>query len=97
MMFYSRCRKEPLTLSSSSSSRPDNLALTAITTMKDIRTSSVSQPIPVPSQIHNYEKMQESRDRTKSVGATSAGSPNDSPYDGISGFIFILNRSTFLV
>jgi hypothetical protein len=27
--------------------------------------------------------MQESRDRTKSVGGVSAGSPTGSPYDGI--------------
>ncbi|CAF1958256.1 unnamed protein product [Rotaria magnacalcarata] len=66
------------------SQRPDNLALMAIentATVNDNRTSSITQPIPVPSQIHNYEKMQESRDRTKSVGATSATSPNSSPYD----------------
>jgi hypothetical protein len=67
------------------SSRPDNLALTAIentATIKDTRASSISQPIPVPSQIQNYEKMQESRDRTKSVGAASASSPTGSPLDG---------------
>jgi hypothetical protein len=28
--------------------------------------------------------MQESRDRTKSIGGVSAGSPTGSPYDGIS-------------
>ena len=50
--------------------------------MKENRASSVTQPIPVPSQVHNFEKMQESRDRTKSVGGVSAGSPTDSPYDG---------------
>ncbi|CAF0816387.1 unnamed protein product [Adineta steineri] len=67
-----------------SSQRPDNLALTAIentTTIKDTRGSSISQPIPVPSQVHNYEKMQESRDRTKSLGGVSASSPSGSPYD----------------
>jgi hypothetical protein len=52
--------------------------------MKDTRASSVSQPIPVPSQIQNYEKMQESKDRTKSMGTVSAGSPSGSPFDGIS-------------
>ena len=68
-----------------SSSRPDNLALTAIentATAKDNRAAGVTQPIPVPSQVHNFEKMQESRDRTKSVGGVSAGSPTGSPYDG---------------
>jgi len=50
--------------------------------MKDTRASSVSQPIPVPSQIHNFEKMQESKDRTKSMGGISTGSPNGSPSDG---------------
>jgi serine/threonine-protein kinase ULK/ATG1 len=72
------CSKE------TSSPRPDNLALIAIentATIKDTRASSVSQPIPVPSQIHNYEKMQESKDRTKSVGGVSAGSPSGSPFD----------------
>jgi hypothetical protein len=75
-----RCSKE------ASSPRPDNLALIAIentTTIKDTRASSVSQPIPVPSQIHNYEKMQESKDRTKSLGGVSASSPSGSPFDGI--------------
>jgi hypothetical protein len=33
--------------------------------------------------------MQESKDRTKSMGAISAGSPSGSPYDGISNKIFI--------
>jgi len=67
-----------------SSPRPDNLALTAIentATIKDTRASSVSQPIPVPSQIHNFEKMQESRERIKSLGGISAGSPSGSPFD----------------
>ncbi|CAF0932547.1 unnamed protein product [Adineta ricciae] len=85
------CSKE------SSSQRPDNLALTAIentATIKDTRASSVSQPIPVPSQIHNYEKMQESRDRTKSIGGISAGSPNSSPYDGM--LIFIITNCTLI-
>jgi hypothetical protein len=59
--------------------------------MKDTRASSVSQPIPVPSQIQNYEKMQESKDRTKSMGAVSAGSPSGSPFDGISKEIFLRN------
>ena len=69
----------------SSSVRPDNLALTAIentATMKDARDSGVSHPIPVPSQIHNFEKMQGSRDRTKSLGGHPATSPTGSPYDG---------------
>ena len=80
LMFSSRCSKE------ASSPRPDNLALIAIentATIKDSRASSVSQPIPVPSQIHNYEKMQESKDRTKSLGGVSASSPSGSPFDGI--------------
>lgn len=71
--------------SKEASARPDNLALTAIentATMKDTRASSVSQPIPVPSQIHNYEKMQESKDRTKGLGGVSTGSPSGSPFDG---------------
>ena len=69
----------------SSSVRPDNLALTAIentATMKDARASGVTHPIPVPSQIHNFEKMQGSRDRTKSLGGNPATSPTGSPYDG---------------
>ncbi len=64
--------------------------------MKDTRASSVSQPIPVPSQIQNYEKMQESKDRTKSMGAVSAGSPSGSPFDGISKEIIIKNFLNFL-
>lgn len=82
-----RCPKD------GSSQRPDNLALTAIentSTMKDTRASSVSQPIPVPSQIHNYEKMQESRERIKSLGGISAGSPSGSPFDG--QFFFSANE-----
>mgnify|MGYP001061678872 FL=1 len=78
-VFRNRCPKE------GSSPRPDNLALTAIentATIKDTRASSVSQPIPVPSQIHNFEKMQESRERIKSLGGISAGSPSGSPFDG---------------
>ena len=81
-MITSRSNKDTIT---PSSSRPDNLALTAIentATVKDPRTSNVTQPIPVPSQIHNYEKMQESKERAKSIGAVSAGSPTGSPYDG---------------
>jgi hypothetical protein len=65
--------------------RGESAALTAIentTPMKTTRASSVSQPIPVPSQAQNYEKMQETRDRTKSFGGVSAGSPYGSPYDG---------------
>ncbi|CAF1040572.1 unnamed protein product [Rotaria sp. Silwood1] len=66
--------------SSSSSSRLDNLALTAIentTSVKPTRISGVTQPIPVPTQVHNFEKMQESRDRAKSFGETATGSPSD--------------------
>jgi hypothetical protein len=63
--------------------------------MKDTRASSVSQPIPVPSQIHNFEKMQESRDRTKSVGGVSAGSPSGSPYDGLSSSFEISSYCLF--
>jgi hypothetical protein len=59
------------------------MAIENTATIKDTRASSVSQPIPVPSQIHNYEKMQESKDRTKSLGGVSAGSPSGSPFDGI--------------
>jgi hypothetical protein len=72
--------------------------LTAIentATTKDTRASSISQPIPVPSQIQNYEKMQESRDRTKSIGGAPAGSPLGSPYDGMSRLIFITKRHFF--
>ncbi|CAF1185164.1 unnamed protein product, partial [Didymodactylos carnosus] len=76
------CSKEPV--------RPDNLALDAIEnipdnkaislTPKDGHSYSASQPIPVPSQVENYEKMQEeSRERAKSVGGTGA-SPTGSPY-----------------
>lgn len=82
------------------SARPDNLALTAIentATIKDTRASSVSQPIPVPSQIHNYEKMQESKDRTKGLGGAPPGSPSGSPFDGryhkLSGYFFNWNYS----
>jgi hypothetical protein len=51
---------------------------------KETRASSVTQPIPVPTQIHNYEKMQESRDRAKTIGGTtSTGSPSGSPFDGM--------------
>lgn len=63
-------------------SRPDHVALTAIentTPIKDTQTSSVSQPIPVPTQVQNYEKMQESRERAKRA---LAGSPSGSPSDG---------------
>lgn len=67
------------------------MAIENTATVKDNQVSNTSQPIPVPSQIHNYEKMQESRDRTKSVGATSAGSPNSSPYDGIPFIILVIN------
>ncbi|CAF3804076.1 unnamed protein product [Adineta steineri] len=69
---------------SSSPLRHDYFALTAIentTQMKETRASSVSQPIPVPTQILNYEKMQESRDRAKSFGGALAGSPSSSPND----------------
>ncbi|CAF4189082.1 unnamed protein product, partial [Didymodactylos carnosus] len=73
------CSKEP--------TRPDNLALAAIENNQDdkvvpgdSRSYSASQPIPVPSQIENYEKMQEeSRERAKSVGGTGT-SPAGSPY-----------------
>ncbi|CAF1046448.1 unnamed protein product [Rotaria sordida] len=87
------CSKEP------SSQRPDNLALIAIentTTMKDTRTSNITQPIPVPSQIHNYEKMQESRDRGKSIGGVSAGSPNSSPYDDRRASLDRLRRASIV-
>jgi hypothetical protein len=49
------------------------------TLVKDTQTSSVSQPIPVPTQVQNYEKMQESRERAKRA---LAGSPSGSPSDG---------------
>ncbi|CAF1164365.1 unnamed protein product [Rotaria sordida] len=64
-----------------SSSRSDNLTLTPIENTKKTRTSSITQPIPVPTQVHNFEKMQESRDRTRSFGGTATGSPHGSPYD----------------
>lgn len=67
-------------------SRPESTnALTAIentTPVKTARASSVTQPIPVPSQTQNYEKMQETKDRTKSFGGASYGSPYGSPFDG---------------
>jgi hypothetical protein len=37
--------------------------------------------------------MQESKDRTKSIGGVLAGSPNSSPYDGISKKKFLLKIS----
>ena len=63
-----------------------HLALTAIentSAIKEKRTSSVTQPIPVPTQIHNYEKMQESRDRAKSMGDTLTDSPTASLSNGM--------------
>ncbi len=69
----------------SSSPRSDQLALTAIentSPVKDKRATTVTEPIPVPTQAHNYEKMQESRDRTKSLGGALTGSPTGSPSDG---------------
>jgi hypothetical protein len=73
------------------SSRPDHVAFTAIentTPVKDSRSSSVSQPIPVPTQVHNFEKMQESRNRAKSLGDALINSPNGSPSDGKIIYIF---------
>ena len=57
--------------------------------MKTTRASSVSQPIPVPSQAQNYEKMQGTRDRTKSFGGGSPASPYGSPCDGTELFIVL--------
>jgi len=51
--------------------------------MKEARASSVTQPIPVPTQVENYEKMQGSRDRAKSLGGPLTVSPGSSPNDGI--------------
>ncbi len=69
-----------------SSSRTDYFALTAIENtvpIKEARASSVTQPIPVPTQVENYEKMQGSRDRAKSLGGPLTVSPGSSPNDGI--------------
>ncbi|CAF4514974.1 unnamed protein product, partial [Rotaria magnacalcarata] len=77
--------------------RSDNFALTAIentSPVKETRASSTSQPIPVPTQVHNYEKMQESRDRAKSFGGTAAGSPNDNSYDDRRASIDRLRRAS---
>lgn len=71
-------------------SHTDNLALTNIensSPVKELRSSSVSQPIPVPTQVQNYEKMQESRDRAKSFGSAAACSPSGSPFDGTRKYI----------
>lgn len=57
-------------------------AIESTNPIKERRTSSVSQPIPVPTQLQNYEKMQESRDRAKSFGGPLSASPSGSPYDG---------------
>jgi hypothetical protein len=57
-------------------------AIENTTPVKESRSSSVSQPIPVPTQVHNFEKMQESRDRAKSLAGGLTNSPNGSPSDG---------------
>lgn len=57
-------------------------AIENTTPARETRSSSVSQPIPVPTQVENYEKMQESRDRAKTFGGAYTGSPNGSPSDG---------------
>ncbi|UJR23652.1 hypothetical protein I4U23_026636 [Adineta vaga] len=67
-----------------STTRQEQFTLTTIDNMspvRETRASSVSQPIPVPTQIVNYEKMQQSRDRAKSFGDALIGSPGTSPND----------------
>ena len=79
--------------------RVETIALAAIentTPHKERRSSSISQPIPVPTQLHNYEKMQGTRDRTKSFGGVSSGSPYGSPYDGKTSNEFILIKYDYL-
>jgi len=89
---FTQVNREKRTPNETGASKPKEIstrtetsnALTAIentTPMKTTRSSSVTQPIPVPSQTQNYEKMQETKDRTKSVGGASYGSPYGSPYD----------------
>lgn len=54
---------------------------------KQTRSSSVSQPIPVPTQAENFGKMQESRERSKTQGNIMiSGSPSGSPSDGMYRF-----------
>lgn len=60
---------------------PDPFTLTAIentTPTKATRSSSISQPIPVPTQAHNFEKMQGTRERSRTQGNIMiSGSPSD--------------------
>jgi serine/threonine-protein kinase ULK/ATG1 len=68
----------------SPASRLDPFALAAIentTPAKQKRTTSLTQPIPVPTQVHNYEKMQESRERAKTLVGPLNSSPAGSPSD----------------
>jgi hypothetical protein len=81
----------------------DPFALAAIentTPAKQKRTTSLTQPIPVPTQVHNYEKMQESRERAKTLVGPLNSSPAGSPSDGTKlDFLFIyvlFIRSTYI-
>lgn len=79
-IFFERNQNQP-------TSRPDPSALAAIentTPVKASRSSSVTQPIPVPTQAQNFEKMQETRERSKTQGIIQMNSPSGSPSDGTS-------------
>ncbi|CAF4262189.1 unnamed protein product [Rotaria socialis] len=102
MLRDKRINQEPQVIATVNQTEPtslrsDNFALAAIentSPVKETRASSTSQPIPVPTQVHNYEKMQESRDRAKSFGGTAAGSPNDNSYDDRRASIERLRRAS---